>query len=363
MSIQTITRIKPESAAIRKFYASSRASNPNQPESSIAAALGISELDLLAAHIGFGVTRIRPDWQELLSLIPPIGPVHATTANAAALLSATGDYPPCRYSGPLGIVDGSDIQLKMLLQQWGYAFLTAFPDPATGRRKRSIQIFDRLGGAIHRIWLTPASSLDAFEEIAERLVHSIQAQVMPVAIPQTRFSSSRHKLPGAALDHAAFLDDWQLMSSNDDFWRLRQKHRLSRMQAVQAAEGRFTRRVRIEALPRFLRSLVDARLPVRVALGNRGCVQSVSSRLRRFADVSGWLSIVNDRTRIQLHRDRVTEVWDVLKPFTGGLMRSLEVFDDRGLDAAAFVPASGITIASLDHWQNVLDGLPACSTT
>ena len=66
-------RVKPAPHEIRR----TRAENPKMRERDLAAQLGISEAELVAAHCGEGVTRVEPRVNDLLTGLEPVGEVMA----------------------------------------------------------------------------------------------------------------------------------------------------------------------------------------------------------------------------------------------------------------------------------------------
>jgi putative hemin transport protein len=92
---------KPSAAEIRR----ARADNPKARERDVAKLLGVSEADLVAAHCGAGVRRIRADVGAFLTASPSLGEVMALTRNESAVHETIGARVgdrPARLPGVVG---------------------------------------------------------------------------------------------------------------------------------------------------------------------------------------------------------------------------------------------------------------------
>jgi putative hemin transport protein len=79
---------KPSPEAIRL----ARAENPKMRERDLATQLGVSEADLVAAHVGEGVRRIEPRVSDVLFGLEALGEVMALTRNESAVHEKIGVY-------------------------------------------------------------------------------------------------------------------------------------------------------------------------------------------------------------------------------------------------------------------------------
>src|SRR5690554_2540484 len=130
-----------------------------------AQALGVSEMELLATRMGEGVTRLRPEFKEILSEIESLGKVMALTRNDACVHERKGVYLNPDFSSPhAGLFVGEDIDLRIFLAHWKTAF--AVDEGA----KKSLQFFGKDGTAIHKIYLTKDSDEMAFETLVQKFI-------------------------------------------------------------------------------------------------------------------------------------------------------------------------------------------------
>lgn len=89
-------------------------------------------------------------------------------------------------NGQMGLVVSADIDLRLFLGGWASVFAI---EEQTGKgTQRSIQVFDRQGTAVHKVFLTEDSQLQAWEPLLERFAASEQCaeldlQPLPLATP------------------------------------------------------------------------------------------------------------------------------------------------------------------------------------
>src|SRR3546814_14721326 len=78
-----------------------------------------------------------------------------------------------RADGPVGLVLGPDIDLRVFFSGWD----TAWAVEQEGRH--SLQFFDRAGDAVHKVYRTDATDIDAYDALVVRFAGE-------PAWPQTR---------------------------------------------------------------------------------------------------------------------------------------------------------------------------------
>ena len=159
-----------------------RAENPKMRERDLARILSISEAELVAAHCGYGVTRIEPRVADFLTGMEAVGPVMALTRNESAVHEKIGVYENVSASERSAIVLGKDIDLRVFPSHWVHAFAVEKRDGDEVRH--SLQFFDRAGDAVHKVHLRPESDLNAYRQLVEKLANPDQregVQVSPIA--------------------------------------------------------------------------------------------------------------------------------------------------------------------------------------
>src|SRR5699024_3778632 len=119
--------------------------NPKVRIRTAAHALGVSELELVAASAGtVQSTPLKGPAQEVLKGLGSLGRVMALSRNDWAVHERHGKYEDIRAGKTMGIVLGPDIDLRFFFKHWG----TIWAVNDDGRH--SIQFFDTGGTAIHK---------------------------------------------------------------------------------------------------------------------------------------------------------------------------------------------------------------------
>jgi len=157
--------------AIRQLFQALRA-NEKLRHRDIAKQLGVSEGELIAAFTGINTIpsevgemqaiRLDPKWAEIMASIGPLGEVMALTRNASCVHEKVGTYKNASQDGPVGLLVG-EIDLRIFYHAWEHGF--ALREMTKDGLQRSLQFFDRAGGAIHKIHLWMQSSVPKYDEL------------------------------------------------------------------------------------------------------------------------------------------------------------------------------------------------------
>ena len=138
---------------------------PNIRARDAAQKLGVSEGELVACRVGEGITRLKPEWAQLLNGLPAVGRIMSLVRNEAMVHERKGIFENVKVPSNIhGIVLGSDIDLRLFLQQWHAAFIVQ--ETVKSGDRTSIQIFDKAGDAIEKIYLLEESNWEAFSSLA-----------------------------------------------------------------------------------------------------------------------------------------------------------------------------------------------------
>jgi putative hemin transport protein len=140
-----------------------RAEHPKPRARDFAEEQGIAEGQLVAAYVGQpnGPVRIAAEPKRLLPLVTALGDVMALTRNESAVHEKRGVFGEYKGSDHVGLILGKEIDVRVFPSHWVSAY--ALEEPAEdGSMKRSIQIFDAAGDAVHKIHLKPESDAAAF---------------------------------------------------------------------------------------------------------------------------------------------------------------------------------------------------------
>lgn len=314
-----MTITAPTAAEIR----AARIDNPDLRELDLAQKLGIREAQLVAAHTGPSITRIDPTPDRLIPLVQKLGEVMALTRNFACVNEKVGRYEEYRPGTDNAWVVGPDIDLRIFPRFWCYGFMV---EKQTDKGlRRSIQIFNEAGIAVHKIHLRDTSDLRAWEHIRETLATgdtSDELKVDPMPAPQTaRMDPARTDELRAA---------WDAMADTHEFSAMCDKLDVNRLGAYRLAGAERARRQPVAAIDRVLEAVRDRELEILFFSGNRGCLQIHAGPVKRLKEMGNWQNILDPGFDMHLRRDLLTEVWLLAKPLRGETVQVLEAYDDAG---------------------------------
>ena len=151
---------------IKERYQKLKEEQPGVRARDAAGQLEVSEAELVASRIGDGVIRLNTLWEEMLPAVEAFGKVMALTRNEYAVHERKGVYSNGNIGKPHGIFVNPDIDLRLFMGGWTFAF--AVEEETKAGLRRSLQFFDKSGTAIHKIYLVNDESLPAYEAYIEK---------------------------------------------------------------------------------------------------------------------------------------------------------------------------------------------------
>jgi putative hemin transport protein len=188
-----------------------------------------------------------------------LGRIRSLTGNGAAALECHGRCRCIQIDGTAAFIFGRDRELRLSVGAWHAAF--AVREHIGNHVRRSLQIFDAAGQAVHKVYLTDQSDRAAFDT----LVLSLASADRPLA-----FSTSPPPRHGAAP---------------------------------------LARPVSRDAGCRVLTAAAAQAVPVTIMVANDGAQQSHTGIVARIMAVGPWLCAIGPDFALRLHQDRIEGAW------------------------------------------------------
>lgn len=309
-----------------------RAEKPNLRARDVATALGVSEAALVASEGGI---RLNTDTESLLHALCEVGRCMALTRNEHCVSEVKGTYGGVQIGPHAGQVIGEHVDLRVFASHWKHAYAVNTP-------RRSIQIFDASGVAVHKVYLEPEGNTATWDAIVDRTAAPFGAAAnaggavvgearridLPLAIDLV--PAKKPEKPDSEIDRDALQRDWDAMQDTHEFFHLLVKHGASRTQALRLAGRGRARPVRNESVDAVLR----AKQYIMIFVGNRGCIQVWSGTPDNIVMHGPWLNVLDPGFNLHLRADRIATSWVVEKPTRSGVVSSLELFDEAGENIA-----------------------------
>jgi putative hemin transport protein len=285
---------------------------------------GVSEAQLVALKCGESATRLAADWKELVLRLPELGTCMALTRNDAVVSEIKGEYRKATFfDGGVGQIVDELIDLRLFMNRWhmGFAVEESGKD---GAIRRSLQFFDSDGTAVHKVY---PENLDAYEKIK----NDFRAENQNVFQSVVPASAPRPDAPIESLDTDGFLAEWANLKDTHDFFMLLRKYGFGRLQALEAATGRFAWPVEKSAFVRVVEAARQTQTPIMVFVGSPGVIQIFSGHIHKTLPMEQggkpWFNILDENFNLHVREDLIDKVYWVQKPTLDGTVTGLEVYD------------------------------------
>lgn len=300
-----------------------RAENTKARARDFAALHGIAEAELVAAHLGHGATAIVADPDRLLPWAGRLGEVMALTRNEHCVHERIGSYLDYRSGAFAAMVLGPEIDLRVFAKHWVHAF--AVEEPGEDGPKRSLQVFDAAGDAVHKIHLKPQSNHALWGDLVRNM--RLPDPSAPLS-PSPRAPVEPAK--GSRSDAPALRTAWDRMSDTHQFLGMVKEQGMNRLGAYRLAGAPYVRPLKPAAVAEVLTRAAEDKVPVMIFVGNSGCIQIHGGPIERIVPMGPWINVMDPRFNLHLRADRMAEVYRVWKPTRTGDVFSVEAFAADG---------------------------------
>lgn len=347
-------------SALRAAWDELKQEKPTMRIRDCAAALKVSEAELLATTIGDYTTKLEGDWTQLLERLPELGRVMSLTRNDGCVLENKGPFQKIEImsQGPfkMATVIGP-IESRVFFSGWSFGFAVEQETPRGWQR--SIQIFDGAGDATMKVFLQEAtenrkgSDLEAYRKLvadfrADDQNGKMEMKAMPV--PPTK--------PIGEVNKAELISDWGKMKDTHDFFGMIRKHQVNRLDAAVLADGVFTYRLQKNSLRLMLEKASENKMPIMIFVGSKGNIQIHQGKVNTIKVMDHWLNVLDPDCNMHLREDLVDDIWVVKKPTEDGVVTGIEVFDANKEMIVQFFGLRKPGIPELESWRKLVDELP-----
>ncbi|MEW2915689.1 ChuX/HutX family heme-like substrate-binding protein [Ruegeria sp. ANG10] len=301
-----------------------RLENPKLRERDLADQLGITEAQLVAAHVGHGATRINPDLDRLMPLVNRLGEVMALTRNESCVIEKVGIYDDYRGGPHAALIANHEIDLRMFPRHWVYGFAVS-KTLENGSERLSFQIFDAAGDAVHKIFLRDTSVIEEWDAVIEALKLPDQSDTLTV---EPRAADEPAKVDPEKTDRLRA--GWDEITDTHQFLQMVRKLKLNRLGAYRMAGAPYVRPLAISAVDTILHSAAKTGLPIMAFVGNQGCIEIHTGPIKEVKQMGPWLNVLDPGFNLHLRTDHIAEVWQATKSTKRGDAISVEAFDAQG---------------------------------
>ncbi len=333
---------------LKEKWEALQAENPHIRIRNAAHQLGVSEAELLLTNINDGVTILKPEFSNILSEVEKLGKVMALTRNDECVHERKGIYQNGDFSSPHAqLFVGEDIDLRIFLNHWKFAFAVAEGD------KKSFQFFGKDGLALHKIYLTKDSNPEAFDHLVEKFA----AEDQDAAPDFENTAPKAAEKPDEDIDVEGFKKAWTDLKDTHDFFMMTRKFGVSRTQALRLAPEGFAKKIDPSKVVNVLEDASEKQIPIMIFVGNRGIIQIHTGNVKKTLWHQQWFNVMDPDFNLHLDVTKIAEAWIVKKPTEDGEVTAIEVFNKDGEFIVQFFGKRKPGIPELQEWKDLVAAL------
>lgn len=342
-------------AGLKQQMAEIKAAEPKIRNRNLAQKLGISEAELLTLSLDKNVILLEGDWKKLLQLVHQMGYVMALTRNENCVHERKGVYNNITfYTGGhnMGIAVNPDIDLRFFMNEWNYGLAVEMPRGNT--TLYSFQFFNKKGEAVHKIFSTPKSNIEAYKKLVEQFKAKEQT---PISDTDHSPYPTKEIISDEEIDIAGFQNTWLNLKDTHHFFQMLRKYKVTRTQGFRLAPTGFAKQIDNEAVIRTLQTAADEKVPIMCFLHSKGTIQIHSGEVKNLMFYGDWYNVMDPKFNLHLNMKSVKETWIIKKPTNDGIVTSLELFDKNGDLITYFFGARKPGKPELESWRKVIESV------
>lgn len=353
VSTPETTTTSPSPEALRERWEALLEDEPNTRIRDAAEELGVGEAQLLATQVGEGVVRLRPAFKELFEAFPGLGRVMASTRNDWAVIEKIGEYDNIDINPHVGLVLDEQIDLRLFMGQYHSAFAVEKPRPRQGDVLRSVQLFDKEGTSLHKVYVQTEEGAQAWRRLIEDFTHEDQSTHQPRELRE----APDPETPDEDIDVEVFQADWRELQDTHDFFGMLREHGVARTQAMRLAPERYTTEVAVDSAGHVLHRASESGTSIMVFVPNPGCIEIHTGPVHKIVEARGWLNVFDEDFNLHLNQSGFDRAWVVRKPTEDGMVTSLELFDAEDRLIAMFFGERKPGIPEDEGWRELIEQL------
>lgn len=327
---------------LKTQYETLKSENPKVRIRDAARQLAVSEAELVA--VGERSIALKPDFESILNEIKTLGYVMALTRNDHAVHERKGMYSKASFSGHIGLIVNPDIDLRLFMTAWRFGFAVHEGD------RQSLQFFDKDGEAVHKVYLTEKSDVEAYHTLVGNYAAVIQGEPLQI-LPVNKTITEK---PDEELDISGFQQAWRDFKDTHDFAGLLGEFGITPRQAMRVAPEDYATQISVASFKRIIEGVSERNLDIMVFIGNSGCIQIHTGKTKRLLQTGPWFNILDPEFNMHLREDGIESAWLVKTPSGDDLVTSLELYDTGGHVIAQFFGKRESGIPEQEEWRQVI---------
>lgn len=340
---------------LRAWYLELLVDKPKTRPRDAAAALGVSEAELVACGAGAESFRLTDTWSEIMQALKTVGSVMCLTRNESVVHERHGCFEEVTSEHGIGLVLGKDIDLRLFYKQWCFGYSVS--QKLSSGQRESLQFFDKCGDAVFKVYLTENTDKSAWDALVTRFINHETSACSHVLNELEAPTPAKAEVPDSEIDRRGFTEGWLALKDTHDFFILMRKFKVGRQQALRLGGPGLACELHGNAASDLLSLASSNNVPIMAFVGNRGCIQIHSGPVNKVAPLRDWINVLDPHFNLHLKESDVASVWWVRKPTEDGDVHSVEVFDSSGEMIVQFFGARKPGIPEREDWRGLLQEL------
>lgn len=345
--------IQESAQSLKQAWENLKESEPQLRIRDAATKLGVTEAQLLATGIGANVIRLTDNFTEQLEEFPKLGRVMSLTRSEGCVLEHKGPFQKIDMmeAGPhkIATVIGP-IEQRVFFAGWKFGFAVTTETPRG--TMRSLQYFDKAGGAVMKVYLQEKSIPEAYEELVNNNIAADQSAELELeAFPTPEYISKEE------LDFERFTKDWETMKDTHDFFGMLRKYKLNRQDAVKWIDDKWAYEIDRLSARKIVQTAAEIKLPIMIFAGNKGNIQIHQGKVQTVRQMGDWLNVLDPDFNMHLNENVVDKAYVVHKNTEDGLVSAVELFDKEGEMVAQFFGLRKPGLPQKPEWKTLVDSL------
>lgn len=285
--------------------------------------LGVSELELVLTSLGEEAALLNSEFALILKELEGVGRVMALSRNDQAVHERHGVYTDfsVNNSGVMGICVG-EIDLRVFFRNWHCAL--AVNEIAGESIRRSIQFFDIEGTAVHKVYATADTNIDAWSQLVNKHINPNQEDFLELK------EKPKQEYPNAGeCTREQVREPWSKLKDVHHFNALLKRLGIDRLEALHLVGDDYAKPLPIEAAEKTLELAAETGIEIMVFVGNGNIVQIHTGTVSKLLRTGPWFNVLDPDFNLHLNTEQLDSCWLVRRPTTDGTVTSVECFNSE----------------------------------
>jgi len=313
--------------------------------------IGVSEAQLLSTKVdGKKIVKLNNRFESQFHALQELDQVMALTRNEYVVHETKGIYKNISFNSHIGIVLGSNIDLRIFVGQFAYSF--AVQTDKKHKSFYSIHFFNKYGKAIHKVYLIGKKNIAEYFVFVDKFRVSNQLSHFKLTNNTNQIEEFNTKI-----DQKSFLKDWSNLKDTHDFYPLLEKYKVERLHALEIAEGFYTEKIPNKQINLLLKNVVKLKIPIMIFVSSGGVIQIFTGYIRNVKKIGEWLNILDKKFNLHIKEAGIEHSWVVKKPTVDGTVTSFELFDQDRKPIVSIFGKRKPDNPELGSWRKVINDI------